>query len=308
MKVLIVGGAGYIGGYLTDYFLNQGVNVTVYDSLLYEYRYFKDVEFIRGDIHDFNKLSLLLKKFDVVIWLAAIVGDGACAINPVVSKQLNEETVKWLSDNYDGKIMFTSTCSVYGKNDDLLDESAPTNPLSIYASTKLAAEQYIVKTHKNYLIYRLGTLFGIGDKHSRIRFDLVANVLTKKATLGEELTVFGGDQWRPLLHVKDVAHAFYFGLINDINGLYNLHRENVTIRSVAECIKTIIPTASINYQTMQFEDARNYKVSSDKIRKYGWLPKISIEEGIIELNKIIIEGRVKNVNDSIYSNEAYLKE
>ena len=110
---------------------------------MYETRYLKDINFIYGDILDREKLFPILDEFDVVIWLAAIVGDGACAIDPAMTKAVNEDSVKWLVDNYDGRIVFASTCSVYGIQNNLIDELAEFNPQSIYASTKLAAEKYI---------------------------------------------------------------------------------------------------------------------------------------------------------------------
>ena len=308
MKILIVGGAGYIGGHLTDYLLGDLADVTVYDSLIYEQRFLKDVPFIYGDIRDRDKLSKILPDFDVVIWLAAIVGDGACAIDPFFTQAVNEDSVKWFVDNYDGKIVFMSTCSVYGTNSELIDEDAPTNPLSIYASTKLAAEQYIVNNAKDFLIFRLGTLYGIGDCFSRIRFDLVVNVLTKKATLGEKLTVFGGNQWRPLLHVKDVASAVFHGLRSDITGLYNLAQGNHTILQIAEMIKCIIPDTVIECQDKEFEDLRNYKVNCDKFLETNWAASRTLGEGINEVHKLIIDHRIKNVDDPIYSNEFYIND
>ena len=152
-RVLIVGGCGYVGGHLTDC-LRQEYDVTVYDNLLYENHYLKKISFIFGDVRDRDKLSRLLPKFDIVIWLAAVVGDGACARDPYLAQAINEDSVKWLVDNYSGKIVFMSTCSVYGINNELIDESAEVNPLSVYARTKLAAEQYIVKNAKDYLIFR----------------------------------------------------------------------------------------------------------------------------------------------------------
>ena len=151
---------------------------------------------------DSKKLKKVLAEFDPdsVIWLAAIVGDGACAVNPENALKLNQESIRWISENFKKRIVFTSTCSVYGRQDGLLAEDSPTNPLSVYASTKLNAEQYL--KDKDSVIFRLGTLHGVSDQFSRIRMDLVVNILSLKGMLGEPLSVFGGEQWRPLLHVK----------------------------------------------------------------------------------------------------------
>ena len=179
-KILIAGGCGYVGGYLTDFLTRNGYDVTVYDYLLYEERFLKEVKFIYGDVRDTEKLSKIINNYDIVIWLAGIVGDGACAVNPELTISVNVDSVKWLVDNFKGKIIFPSTCSVYGVNNDLIDESAIPSPLSLYASTKLEAEKYIIEHCNDYLIFRLGTLFGLGDNHSRLRLDLVVNILSLK--------------------------------------------------------------------------------------------------------------------------------
>lgn len=307
MKVLIAGGAGYIGGYLTDLLVAKGFDVTVYDSLIYEDRFLKKVNFVNGDIRDKRKLSTLLPQYDAVVWLAAIVGDGACAVDPFLTCSINEDPVKWLVDNYQGKIVFTSTCSIYGVNNDLIDETASPNPLSVYASTKLAAEQYIVQNKSDALVFRLGTLYGLGDEHSRVRFDLVVNILSQRAAMGEELRVFGGEQWRPLLHVKDVGEAICYGLESNKSGLFNLHDRNMRIKDIADEIASLFADTKVKYQDIKFEDARNYRVTSDKFRKEGWLPNHTIQEGIAEICSAIKQGRIKDVRNEVYSNEAYLK-
>ena len=229
-RVLIVGGAGFIGGPLPDCLHHAGFSVTIYDNLLFENRYMKEVDFVYGDIRDKRKLSTLLKNQDVVIWLAGLVGDGACAVNAPLTRELNVDCPKWLVDNFNGKIVFPSTCSVYGINNDLITEDAEPNPLSLYAATKLEAEQYILNNAKEPMVFRLGTLYGLGDLHSRIRLDLVVNILSMRAARGDPLTVFGGEQWRPLLHVRDAAEAFVFSIEKNLSGLYNLSRENYQIK------------------------------------------------------------------------------
>jgi nucleoside-diphosphate-sugar epimerase len=308
MKVLVVGGCGYVGGYLVDVLQDKCYDVTVYDNLLYENYYLKDVKFIFGDIRDTIKLSGIINNYDIVIWLAAIVGDGACAVDPKLTYEINTEPVKWLVDNYRGKIIFMSTASVYGINHELIDEDAIPNPLSVYASTKLEAEQYITKNHDNYLIFRLGTVFGQSDMFSRIRFDLVANILTLKAVKGEPLSIFGGEQWRPLLHVKDVGCAIIHCIQSNISGLYNLSYGNFKICDIGEVIQQYIPNTTINYSELSFEDMRNYKVKNDRIVATGWKPMFNLKYGIIEIAKIVRENRTKNPYDSIYYNVNYIKE
>jgi nucleoside-diphosphate-sugar epimerase len=302
MRVLCVGGAGYLGGALTDLLSD----VLVYDNLTYEESYLKDVPFIYGDIRDRKKLKYWLDKVDCVVWLAALVGDGACAINPALTKELNEDSVKWLSENFDGRIIFMSTCSVYGAQDGELTEDSPTNPLSLYASTKLKAEEYL--KDKNAIIFRLGTLFGLSDTYSRIRLDLVVNTLTARAVSEGKLTVFGGEQYRPLLHVKDAAQAIVDNLESKHTGVFNLHHDNLTIKRLAEIVEFYVP-CEIETVNTAFEDSRNYRVNSDKARNtWGFEPGNSVHTGILELKVLLDQERIKNLNNKRYNNEGFLNE
>lgn len=305
MKVLIVGGAGYIGGALTDILIETKHDIRVYDALLFEEEYLKDVPFVYGDIRNKKLLKKQLDWADAVVWFAALVGDGACAINPEISTELNQNMVKWLAANFNGRIVFMSTCSVYGEHDAILDENAPTNPLSVYAATKLAAENYLKK--KNAIIFRLGTIFGLGDSYARIRLDLVLNTLTTRAIIDGQFKVFGGEQWRPLLHVRDAAQAVADNLETKHTGVYNLHQENVKIIDLANQVKKHIPTVKMEIVDIKFQDARNYKVNSDKARKtLGFKPKYTAEDGIKEVKKMIEEHRIKDVNNPRYSNQSFL--
>src|SRR5579863_564796 len=137
MRVLVVGGAGYVGGAVTDLLAKTEHDFIVYDSLVYEEAFRKPVPFFRGDIRDHDKLLPHLHWADCVIWLAALVGDAVCALDPAATTEINQESVQWLSENFHGRIIFMSTCSVYGAADTELDEDSPTNPLSVYATTKL---------------------------------------------------------------------------------------------------------------------------------------------------------------------------
>lgn len=306
MNILVVGGAGYIGGAITDILQHTNHKTRVYDSLIYEESYRKPIEFVYGDIRDSRSLCEQLLWADSVIWLAALVGDGACAINPNLSTEINQTAVEWLCENYDGRIIFTSTCSVYGAQDGILTEDSPAGPLSIYARTKLTAEKLL--NDKNALIFRLGTLFGVSDLFARLRLDLVVNVMTVRAALDGELMVFGGEQFRPLLHVRDVAEAIVQYVDTEYTGIYNLHRQNVRILDLAYQVRNHFPDTIVNKTAMEFEDARNYRVSSDKIRsELGWRPRYSIDDGIIEIKELIETRRLKDVMNPRYANQAFLK-
>ena len=305
MNVLVVGGAGYVGGGIVDK-LKENHNVTVFDSLIYEESYRKDVNFVYGDIRDKDKLLSLLNKNDAVIWLAALVGDGACSINPELTFEINSESVKFLAENFKKRIVFLSTCSVYGAQDGMLDETSSINPLSEYASSKVQAEEYL--QNSDAIIFRLGTLFGISDEFSRIRLDLVVNILVTKALTEGKLTVFGGEQWRPLLHVNDVANAINHTLEGGVTGIFNLHYKNFKIIDIANEIIQKVPSAIIETTPMKFQDARNYQVSSEKLfNNTGFKAEVDLKSGIQEVFDLISNNRIKDVNHIRYSNQNYLK-
>ena len=254
-----------------------------------------------------NKLLPLLKENDAVIWLAALVGDGACSINPELTFEINSESVKFLANNFDKRVIFLSTCSVYGAQEGLLDESSTINPLSEYASSKVQAEEYL--SDSNAIIFRLGTLFGISDEFSRIRLDLVVNILVTKALTEGKLTVFGGEQWRPLLHVIDVANAIAHTIESDITGIFNLHYKNFRIIDIAQAIIEKVPSASIETTPIKFQDARNYQVSSEKLYKEsGFKASTNLSKGIEEIYNLISNNRIKNVHHNRYSNQNFLEE
>jgi nucleoside-diphosphate-sugar epimerase len=263
------------------------------------------VDFVYGDVRDTERLLPHLRWADAVIWLAALVGDGACALNPEISLVINQESVRWLAENYDGRIVFFSTCSVYGAQDAVLDETSPTQPLSVYASTKLAAEEHL--GNKNAVVFRLGTLFGAGDPFARIRLDLVVNTLTVRAHRWGKIKVFGGDQYRPLVHVRDAAQAAVVGLAATQTGVYNLHQENVRIFDLAHQVRDHFPDLVIEQTPMHFQDTRNYRVSSEKAeRELDFRPARSIDVGIEEIKELLDTGRLKDVDHPRYTNQVFL--
>lgn len=285
--------------------ISSSHDVRVYDALLYEESYRKPVDFVYGDVRDRETLQPHLEWADAVLWLAALVGDPACALNPDVSVAINQESVKWLAKHFKGRIIFLSTCSVYGAQDRLLDESSPTNPLSVYAVTKLESEGYLADM--NAIIFRLGTLFGVGDIFSRIRLDLVVNTLTVRAHRFGKITVYGGDQFRPLLHVRDAAQAIVDNLTTEYAGIFNLHSENVRIVDLAHQLRDHFPDLLIEQTERHFEDTRNYRVSSEKAQAMlGFNPAHSINEGFREIKSLLDSGRLKDVDNPRYTNQGFL--
>jgi nucleoside-diphosphate-sugar epimerase len=305
-NVLVVGGAGYIGGHVTDRLAEAGHTVRVYDNLLYEEKYLKPVDFVRGDVLDRARLRPHLDWADAVVWLAALVGDGACALDPMLTQQINLESLRWVVHHFDRRLVFMSTCSVYGAQDGVLDEDSPVNPLSVYARTKVEAEKAVADA--DCITFRLGTIFGVGDRFSRLRLDLVVNTLTVKACLYRRMSVYGGAQYRPLLHVRDVAEAIVPNVTTAHRGVYNLVACNMTILEAAEKIAEVVPGVTIERTEIKFQDARNYQVSGARAeRTFGFRPKLTIYDGIREIKQLTEEGRVGDIYNTRYSNAEYLR-
>lgn len=306
-KVLLVGGAGYIGGLTCDYLINKGFEVTVYDNLLYEDRYLKQIPFIYGDIRDTKKLYEVSKDYDIIVLMAALVGDPACSVDPQLTESINYKAIKDFCEvvSPSKHIVFMSTCSVYGAQDGLLNEESNTNPLSSYASTKLMAEKYVLE--KNGTVFRLGTVFGLGDTYSRIRMDLVVNVLTMKAVKNGEITINGGEQWRPIIAVKDIAGYVTEACEKKYAGVYVLAKENVIIRELGEKIAKLVPNTKINYTEISFQDARNYRVDNSKsLNTFTYKPTVTVEDEVARMITLFEDNRIQNPEDKVYNNGAYL--
>jgi nucleoside-diphosphate-sugar epimerase len=240
--------------------------------------------------------------------MAALVGDPACSIKLDLTEEINFIAIKNFCLNIDKNkhIIFMSTCSVYGAELEILNEESKTNPLSSYAKTKLLAEKYVEDIGGT--IFRLGTVFGLGDTYSRLRMDLVVNVLTMKAILYNEINVNGGEQWRPIIAVKDISEYINEAVNRNIRGTYILCKENVIISELGERIVKIIPNTKINYSEISFQDARNYKVDNSKsITTFNYKPITTVEDEVLRIKNLIINNRLKNPEDIIYHNGLYLK-
>lgn len=306
-KILVVGGAGYIGGITVDKLLQSGWDVKVFDNILYESRYLKPVDFVYGDVRDTNKVCEASKDCQVVILLAAIVGDPACSIAPELTEQINYLAIKNICQALpsDKHVVFMSTCSVYGAQHEMLNEDSFTSPLSTYASTKLAAEKYV--TARQGTVFRLGTVFGVGDTYSRIRMDLVVNVLTMKALCYKKISIHGGAQWRPIIAVGDVASYLVEVAGRCLPGIFILSKENVLIKELGERVIQVVP-AEINYTEIAFQDARNYRVDTSKAdQTFKHKPLISVEDEVVKLQQLLIERRIKDPEEENYHNGAYIR-
>jgi len=293
---------------VVDALLERGHEIRVLDALCYESQYLKPICFERLDIRNRPALATHLDWADAAIWLAAIVGDGACALDPEQAVEINQQAVAWLSGVYEGRIIFPSTCSVYGAQDALLDESSPTGPLSVYAQTKLVAEGYLA--NKNALILRLGTLFGVGDTYPRIRTDLVVNTMTIRACTDNKITVRGGQQWRPLLHVQDVAQVMAEQVEGTHTGIFNLAATNAQMGELASVIADHFDSSlEIRVDEMPAKDERNYRVSSEKAKTIlGFHSTRTISQGVEEIAAIVRAGRLPDPWHPRFSNERHLKD
>jgi nucleoside-diphosphate-sugar epimerase len=240
--------------------------------------------------------------------MAALVGDPACSVDQKLTEDINYTAIKNFCTKVskDKHIVFMSTCSVYGAQDGMLDENSATNPLSSYASTKLAAEKCVLDC--NGTVFRLGTVFGLGDTYSRLRMDLVVNVLTMKAVRHGEITINGGDQWRPIIAVKDIAEYVTEACVKNIKGLFVLSKENVIIRELGEQIAKLIPNTTVNYTEISFQDARNYRVDNRKsLEVFSHKPTTTVEDEVMRMINIFHDNRVHDPENNVYHNGAYLK-
>lgn len=299
-RILITGGAGYVGQHVVNLLKDRCI---VYDSLLYANEYLKPVPFIRGDVNDYSQLAKTLKEVDCVVWLAAVVGDAACMVNPRNAIATNQEAVQFLAENFDGPIIFPSSCSVYGVNEAVATEESELAPLSLYAQTKIQAEKHLVG--KNALILRLGTLHGVSE---RMRFDLVVNVLTMNAITRGKIEVFGGRQFRPLLSVKDLAE-FIAAQVDQTwtPGVYNLATENLSIVDVARVVEEEVSNIQVETVQTEFEDHRNYRVDFTKAEQVlGFRGRYTTRDSVRDLAELVRSGRIRDFSDLKYANLAAL--
>ena len=308
MKILITGGAGYLGSILTRRLLEKNHQVRVLDDLWYGKESIQDClnnnnfELIQDDLRNLTTTVKALKDIDGVIHLASIVGMPASSIEPRTSEEINYLATKNIAElctlHDIPTYVFASTCSVYGSQPNkLITEKSEVAPMDFYAKQKYLSERAISWLNRAPTILRFGTLFGYSY---RMRFDLVINLFIAQAIIENKITVFGGNQFRPFLHVQDAADSLVFSIENNLTGTYNVISENLTILDAAKRISRL--TGCEIEISNENEDKRNYKVSGEKIEKMGFKPKFAIEDAFKEIKEKIEQKEIKDFSDVKYSN------
>jgi nucleoside-diphosphate-sugar epimerase len=323
-NVLVIGGAGYIGSALLPKLLDRGYHVRLLDLFLFGKEPIAEVighphlEIVQADFRHVDKVVEAMQGMNAVIHLGAIVGDPACALNEELTIEVNLMATRMTAEVAKGsgvsRFFFASTCSVYGAGEEMLDERSALRPVSLYARSKIASEQVLVGMADDRfapVILRFGTVFGLSG---RTRFDLVVNLLTAKAVVDGQITIFGGDQWRPFLHVDDAALALFKALEAPLplvrNQVFNVGSNdmNYTIQQVGEIIHRLVPAAQLVNMGSD-TDRRNYRVNFNKIcRTLDYVPKGTIEQGVRQVIEAIESGRVADYRDAKYSNVKFLSE
>ena len=296
-KILVTGGAGYIGSILTPCLLNKGYDVTVYDNFMYDelslnsFYINKNLKVIKGDVRDYQQIKKELNKNDIIIPLAAIVGAPACKFDPIGSESINKESIFYLLKNKskDQIIVMPTTNSAYGSgdSDNYCDEESELNPISRYAVDKVNVEKELM-SKENVISLRLATVFGMSP---RMRIDLLVNDFVDKALRDKFIVLFESHFKRNYIHLIDVANVFTHVLQNfnlTKNNIYNvgLSDANLSKKELCLLIKKQIKDLVIFENNFDKDvDQRNYIVSNKKIENTGFKTQISINDGITELIK-----------------------
>jgi nucleoside-diphosphate-sugar epimerase len=294
-KVLITGGAGYLGSVLTEVLLGKDYQVTILDNLIYKqtsvapFAHHPNFDFVFGDVTNESLLKSLVETHDVIIPLAAIVGMPACKAQPELTVKVNYEQVKnitkWITK--DQKVIIPNTNSQYGSSTEIITEDSPFKPLSLYAETKCNAEKAVLDSG-NGIALRLATVFGMSY---RMRMDLLVQDFVYKAITDGYLVLFESHFIRNYIHIRDIAGAFLFMIENYEkcnNNAFNvgLTSANCTKLELAQTIQKYVPDLVIVENNFKQDfDQRNYMVSNAKLENAGWVPTFTLEDGIKELIK-----------------------
>jgi len=322
MKVLVTGGAGYVGSSLVPMLLNRGHSVRVLDALMHggdpllgSWTH-PEFQFVKGDVRDAAVVRDALSGVDAVVHLAAIVGDPACAREPEKAKAINLEASLALIEAAKkagvSRFVFASTCSNYGKMKDpdgYVDETSELSPVSLYAETKVAVERALLaSTNGEGFIgtpLRFATVFGVSP---RMRFDLTVNEFTMEMITKGKLVVFGEQFWRPYVHVADAGRAIIAVLeapaekVRDQVFNVGSTNQNYQKQQLVELIRPLAPHATVEY-VKKTEDPRDYRVSFTRIRDgLGFETTRDVPDGIQEVARLVRSGIIENFGESRFRN------
>lgn len=321
-RVLVIGGAGYIGSALLPHLLAKGYRVRVLDLLLFgeepikPYLDHPDVEIVRADFRQVDRVVAAMRGVDAVIHLGGLVGDPACSIDAGLTTEVNLDFTRVIAEIAKGegveRFVFASSCSVYGASDEVLDETSTLNPVSLYARSKIASENVLFEMSSPAFaptMMRFGTIYGLSG---RLRFDLVVNLLSAKAVIDGVITVFGGDQWRPFVHVEDAARSLMLVLEAPVDQVHNeifnvgSDSQNATLGDIGRLVQRFVPEAEYIDSGLD-GDRRNYRVDFSKIReRLGFTPNWTLEAGIEQVVEAVRTGKVRDYRDPMYSNVRFL--
>jgi nucleoside-diphosphate-sugar epimerase len=322
MKILLTGGAGYIGSTLTPFLLAAGHQVRVLDYLAYGGQSLLGVwthpgfEFIRGDIRDREILRTVVADRDAVVHLAAIVGDPACSREPDLARSTNlDASLALVAESQSAgveRFIFASTCSNYGKmkdNSQYVDEDSELSPVSLYAETKVAVETALLESGRSEhwcpTPLRFATIYGVSP---RMRFDLTVNEFTMEILTKKRLKVYGEQFWRPYVHARDAARAIDLVLNSSpalVGGrVFNVGAtdQNFQKKQLVAMIHPYAPDAVVEF-VFKAEDPRDYRVSFARITdQLGFKITRTVAEGIAEIAHLVRENVVDNFADQKYRN------
>ena len=293
-KIFITGGAGYVGSVLTPYLVSKGYQVTVFDLMLYGQTLEKNInlKIVKGDIRNTRLLEESIKGNDIVLHLACISNDPSFELNPTLGKQINLDAftpLVQISKNLGiKKFIYASSSSVYGiKKDKNVNENMPLKPLTDYSKFKADCEKILLQYKSDgftVVILRPATICGYSPRQ---RLDLVVNILTNLAYHNREITIFGGDQLRPNIHIQDMVRAYelFINMENEkINGkIFNIGFENLTVNQLASEVQKVIGP-DVKIKKLPTNDNRSYHISSKKIQdELGFVTNFSILNAIEDL-------------------------